>query len=107
MWRGKLRGEQFGHDAPKAPTVLQGMRKTISKPGAIGGHVPRPIGHTREIGGIELQRLRRCVPARPQERRIGIDERCRQGTIGQQVLRSVEVGQNGVEQPGALRQSGL
>ena len=106
----QLRDEQFRHDPPKSPAVLQRVGEAIGKPGAIREHVPGAVRRAHQVGGVELQQLlvRRCVvPAWPQEGWIGIHQRRRQSAIRQQPLRTVEIGEHRIQQPCALRQSGL
>ncbi len=70
-----------------------------------------PSRRAHEVGGIELQQPAtiggRNVTTWPQERWIGIDQRRRHDTIGQQSLLPVQVGQHRIQQPCALREPGF
>ena len=107
----QLRGEQFRHDAAEPPAVLQRVRETVGKTGAVRQHMPRAVRAHAQVGGIELQQSRpdrrSRHAARPQERRIGVHQRRRQHAIGQQALRAIQIGQHRIQQPRALRQSGF
>ena len=87
MWQSSCEANSSGTHATEPPAVLQRVRKAIGKPGAIRQHMPRAVRRTHQVGGIELQQARRIAAcaARPQEGRIGIDQRRRQRAIGQQV----------------------
>ncbi len=107
----QLRHEEFRHDAPEPPAVLQGVSESIGKPGAVRQHMPRAVGRAYQVGGVELQqlaiRLRLGLAAGPQEPRICVDQCGGQRAVGQQSLRAVQIGEHRLQKLRALRQAGF
>ena len=73
-------------------------------------HPPVPVGSAREVGRVDLQpgaRFGTHSEAGPEE--VGMSEHQLgwHDPFGQQALRPVEVGQQGFEQPRALRETAL
>ncbi len=77
---------------------------------AIADHPPAAVRRAREVGGVEVQEaaLRRLdAVARPQEARVREHQLRRQQPVAQQVLRTVEVGEDEVQELRALRERGF
>ena len=72
-------------------------------------HAPAPVGSARDVGGEELDEPARRPQAMagPQKGRIAEHELMGNGARRQQVLRPVEVGEDGFEQLRALDQRAL
>ena len=70
---------------------------------------PAPVGGAGDVGGEELDEAVRGLQlvAGPQVRRVGEDELVRDGPRRQEPLRPVQVGEEALEQAGALHQGAL
>ena len=99
-----LRQDAREHDA-----VLERVAGAGGRLRAVGEHPPRAVGSAHQVGGVEVQAPPAGhgeLMARAQEAGMGEQHRRRQQAVVQQALRPVAVGEDEVEEVGALRQPG-
>ena len=85
--------------------ILQGVAGAGRALRTVGHGPPAAVGRARQIDRIQMQMhaaQRLDAAAGPQIAMLPENQRRRQQPLGQQRLRTVDVGQNGVEQRGAL-----
>ena len=77
----------------------------------VGQHMPASAAQPHQVDGVvgEMARRRPAVHdlARPEEVPVGVDQHRRHQVLREQRLRTVEIGQDGIEQAGTLNDTGL
>ena len=77
---------------------------------AVGSHPPASVRRTRQVGGVKNQKfsvLRPDAVAGAQKIRLAKNQRGRQAAGADQILRAVAVGENAVDEFGALDKAGF
>ncbi len=124
--RAQQRGAQPAEEAAHAPhrhvadgfgmhlledlAVLERVARARGRLRAIGQQPPAPVGRARQVRGVHVQPgavERPQALAGPQVVRVAERQLGRHVTFGQQALRTVQVGEQRVQQPRALRDAGL
>ena len=99
-------GKSLRHD----DAVFQGIAGAGRGLGAVGDDPPLAIWRACQVDGEQVEISRpgdRNVMAGAPESRVAEDQRGRKISVQQQLLGTVKIGQNGVEQAGALDQAGF
>ena len=102
--------ERFGQNARGDETVRQRVARAGGNLRAVGNHPPASVGRTRQVGGVEMQKGvagHVDAVAGPQKIRLGENQRRRKPARTDEFLRAVAVGENFVQQRGALDQTGF
>ena len=101
---------ELGQHPRQHPPVLHRVAQARRRLGPVGQHPPLAAVVAAQVGGGEHQRARvvgGLAGHDAQEPGVAVHDRRRQHALGQQPLRPVEVGEDGVEQLGALGQPDL
>ncbi len=98
--------EQVAGDVRVDDAVGESVADAGRRLGVIVDDAPAAVDLARQIDRIELQmtRRRRDAVARVEEGRVGEQQRRRDQALAQQLLLPISVGENGVEQAGALNE---
>ena len=89
--------------------VLERVAHARGRLRPIGEHGEPPVAPAHDVGRVERQeptQRRDDADARPQKARVTEQQLRRQEPLGEEALGSVEIGEQAVEEPGALRQAG-
>jgi len=105
-----LRMEDFRDHARQHAPVLQRRADALGPSRVVGDDAPGAVRPPHQVGRVaaepafETKPLRRA--ARAQECRVAVDQCRREGAVGQQSLRAVDVAEDRLEQTRALRETG-
>ena len=102
--------KRLGQDARSDEPVRERVTRARGNLRAVRDHPPLAVGRTREVGGVEVQEPatgRFAAVRRPQEIRLREHQRGRQPLRADQLLRAIGIGEDAVEERGALDEAGL
>jgi hypothetical protein len=101
--------EQLGEAVAQGHPAGQHVAVADRRVGLVAEHHPAPVGGAGEVAGVGVEEAAPAaapVHARAHERRAAEEQGGREAAVAQQELPAVDVGQHGVDQPGALPDAG-
>ena len=103
--------ERLGETARQDAAHLERIADARGHLGVVGQHVPAPVALPHQVNGVLAEMARRGDAighaAGTQEVPVGVHQHRRDELVLEQGLRAIEVGEDSVEQGGALDQPGL